>query len=91
MIPDDRPVRNLDHVTAQAPRGAEPGLRDLLDEPIVQELMASDHVTRSELLSLIAGIRRARRREKSPEDEVHGVAVRRNQAAVQMTAGPRLP
>jgi hypothetical protein len=91
MIPDDSLARSPDHATAHAPCSAEPGLRDLLDEPIVQELMASDHVTCPELLSLFAGIRRARPYDDPPENETHRGEVRRNQVAVQTVAGLRLP
>ncbi len=60
MIPDDRLVRNVDHTAGHATLGAESSLRDLLGEPIVQLIVASDDVTRPDLLSLLARIRRAR-------------------------------
>ncbi len=60
MIPDDRLVRNVDRTAGHATLGAEPRLRDLLGEPIVRLIVASDDVTRPDLLSLLARIRRAR-------------------------------
>ncbi len=60
MIPDDRLVRNVDHTAVRTTRGAESRLRDLLGEPIVRLIVASDDVTRPDLLSLLARIRRAR-------------------------------
>ncbi len=68
MIPDDSLVRNVDHTAGRATLGAEPRLRDLLDEPIVWLIMASDNVTRSDLLSLFARIRRARPYESPPRE-----------------------
>ncbi len=60
MIPDDRLVGNVDHTAGRATLGAEPRLRDFLGEPIVRLIVASDDVTRPDLLSLLARIRRAR-------------------------------
>ncbi len=91
MIPNDRLVRNVDRTAGRATIVAEPRLHDLLDEPIVRLVMASDNVTRPDLLSLFARIRRARPYESPPENETHRGEVRRNQAAVQAMAGPRLP
>ncbi len=91
MIPDDRLVRNVDCAAGRATFGAEPRLHDLLDEPIVRLIMASDHVTHPDLLSPLARIRRARPCESPPENETHRGEVRRNQAAVQTVARLRLP
>ncbi len=60
MIPDDRLVRNVDRTAGHATLGAEPRPRDLLGEPFVRLIVASDDVTRPDLLSLLARIRRAR-------------------------------
>ena len=91
MIPDDRLVRNVDHTAGRATLGAEPRLRDLLGEPIVRLIVTSDDVTRPDLLSLLARIRRARPYEPPPESETHRGEVRRNQAAVQTVARQRPP
>lgn len=92
MIPDGRLARKMDRTAGRTTLGAEPGLHDLLDEPIVRLIMASDNVTRSDLLSLLARIRRAKPFEVSPpESDSHRGAVRRNQAATQTVARLRLP
>ncbi len=66
MIPDDRLVRNVDHTAGRATLGAESRLRDLLGEPIVRLIVASDDVTCPDRLSLLARIRRARPYEPPP-------------------------
>ncbi len=91
MIPNDRQVRNVGRTAGRVTFVAEPRLDDLLDEPIVRLIMASDNVTHSELLSLFARIRRARPYESPPENETHRGEVRRNQSAVLAMAGPRPP
>jgi hypothetical protein len=91
MIPDDRLVRNEDRTAGRAFPGAEPGLHDLTDEPIVRLIMASDNVTRPDLLSLLARIRRARPYVTPLENKTHRGEVRRNQAAAQSVARLRLP
>ena len=91
MIPDDRLVRNVDRTAGRATLGAEPRRHDHLGEPIVQRIVASDDVTRPDLLSLLARIRRARPYEAPPESETHRGEVRRNQAAVQTVARLRRP
>lgn len=60
MVPDDRLAGGKDRTTGRGALGVEPRLHDLLDEPIVQLVMASDHVARADLLSLLARIRRTR-------------------------------
>ncbi len=66
MIPDDSLVRNVDHTAGRATLGAEPRRHDLLGEPIVRLIVVSDDVTRPDLLSLLARIRRARPDEPPP-------------------------
>ena len=91
MISDDWLVRNEDRTAGRATLGAGPGLHDLLGEPIVRLIVASDDVTRPDLLSLLARIRRARPYDPPHENETHRGEVRRNQAAVQSVAPLRLP
>ncbi len=66
MIPDDRLVRSVDRAARRATFGADPRLHDLLDEPIVRLIVASDDVTRPDLLSLLARIRRAQPYDPPP-------------------------
>ena len=40
-----------------APSMEEPTLRDMLQDPIMQRLMSSDGITRSQLLTLVAAAR----------------------------------
>ena len=91
MIPDDRLVENVDRTARRATFGAEPRLHDLLDEPIVRLIMASDNVTRPDMTSLLVIIRRAQPYEPPPETITHRGEVRRNQAAVQRGARLRHP
>ena len=90
MIPDDRLVRNVDRTAGRATLDAKPRLHDLLDEPIVRMIIASDNVMRPDPLFLLARIRRAR--PHAPlKNETHRDEVWRNQAAVQAVARLRLP
>jgi hypothetical protein len=83
MYPESGPTPNIGHMEKAETFGVEPTLHEVLNEPIVRQLMASDEVTRPDLLSLLGRFRRARSHEDSPDKANRGDQAWRSQATVR--------